>query len=228
MTARPQIAVEALDDVALARLCAARDEPALRHVITANNQRLFRAAWSILKNRWDAEEAVQAAYLRAFDRIGEFAGRSALSTWLTRIVINEALARLRSSRRRHAQFEAEGVSVLETYREALMRGSEPAPPDAALARAQLRQLLERAVAALPDSFRTVFVLRDVEGLSVEDTAELLGIPSATVKTRLHRARQRLQQALAPEVGSALSGVFPFAGADCAAMTERVLAAILKR
>ena len=228
MTAQRQLAVEELDDVELARLCAARNEPALRHVITANNQRLFRAAWSILKNRWDAEEAVQAAYLKAFDRIGDFAGRSALSTWLTRIVINEALGRLRSSKRRHAQLEAEGVSVLETYREALMRGSEPVPPDAAMARAQLRQLLERAVAALPDGFRTVFVLRDVEGLSVDDTAELLGIPSATVKTRLHRARQRLQQALAPEVGSALSGVFPFAGADCAAMTERVLAAILKR
>jgi RNA polymerase sigma-70 factor (ECF subfamily) len=228
MTARPQVAVEALDDVALARLCAARDEPALRHVITANNQRLFRAAWSILKNRWDAEEVVQAGYLKAFDRIGDFAGRSALSTWLTRIVINEALGRLRSAKRRHAQLEAEGVSVLETYREAMMRGSEPVSPDAAVAREQLRQLLERAVAALPDSFRTVFVLRDVEGLSVEDTADVLGIPSATVKTRLHRARQRLQQALAPEVGSALSGAFPFAGADCAAMTERVLAAILKR
>jgi RNA polymerase sigma-70 factor (ECF subfamily) len=228
MTARPQLAVEALDDVALARLCAARDEPALRHVITANNQRLFRAAWSVLKNRWDAEEAVQAAYLKAFGRIGEFAGRSALSTWLTRIVINEALGRMRSSRRRRAHLEAEGVSVLETYREELMRGSEPVPPDAAVAREQLRQLLERAVAGLPDSFRTVFVLRDVEGLSVEDTAETLGIAPATVKTRLHRARQRLQQALAPEVGSALRGAFPFAGADCAAMTEKVLAAILKR
>lgn len=228
MTARPQIAVETLDDVELARLCAARNEPALRYVITANNQRLFRAAWSILKNRWDAEEAVQAAYLKAFDRIGDFAGRSALSTWLTRIVINEALGRLRTSRRRHVQLEAEGVSVLENYREALMRGSEPVPPDATLAREQLRQLLERAVAALPDSFRTVFVLRDVEGLSVEDTAEALGVPPATVKTRLHRARQRLQQALAPEVGSALSGAFPFAGADCATMTERVLVTILKR
>ena len=228
MTAQRQLAVEELDDVELARLCAARNEPALRHVITANNQRLFRAAWSILKNRWDAEEAVQAAYLKAFDRIGDFAGRSALSTWLTRIVINEALGRLRSSKRRHAQLEAEGVSVLETYREALMRGSEPVPPDAAVARAQLRQLLERAVAALPDSFRTVFVLRDVEGLSVDETAEVLGIPPATVKTRLYRARHRLQQALAPEVGSALSGAFPFAGADCAAMTERVLTAILKR
>lgn len=228
MTARPQIAVETLDDVELARLCAARNEPALRYVITANNQRLFRAAWSILKNRWDAEEAVQAAYLKAFDRIGDFAGRSALSTWLIRIVINEALGRLRTSRRRHVQLEAEGVSVLENYREALMRGSEPVPPDATLAREQLRQLLERAVAALPDSFRTVFVLRDVEGLSVEDTAEALGVPPATVRTRLHRARQRLQQALAPEVGSALSGAFPFAGADCATMTERVLVTILKR
>ena len=228
MTAQRQLAVEALDDVELARLCAARDEPALRHVITANNQRLFRAAWSILKNRWDAEEAVQSGYLKAFDRIGDFAGRSALSTWLTRIVINEALGRLRSSKRRHAQLEADGVSVLETYREALMRGSEPVPPDATVAREQLRQLLERAVTALPESFRTVFVLRDVEGLSVEDTAEVLGIPPATVKTRLHRARQRLQQTLAPEVGSALSGAFPFAGADCAAMTERVLAAFLKR
>ena len=228
MTAQRQLAVEELDDVELARLCAARNEPALRHVITANNQRLFRAAWSILKNRWDAEEVVQAGYLKAFDRIGDFAGRSALSTWLTRIVINEALGRLRSSKRRHAQLEAEGVSVLETYREALMRGSEPVPPDAAMARAQLRQLLERAVAALPDGFRTVFVLRDVEGLSVDETAEVLGIPPATVKTRLYRARHRLQQALAPEVGSALSGAFPFAGADCAAMTERVLTAILKR
>ena len=228
MTALPRLAVEALDDVELAQLCAARDEAALRHVITANNQRLFRAAWSILKNRWDAEEAVQAAYLKAFDRIGDFAGRSALSTWLTRIAINEALGRLRSNKRQRVHLEAEGVSVLERYRENLMRGSEPAAPDETVAREQLRQLLERAVAALPPSFRTVFVLREIEGLSVEDTAEALGIPAGTVKTRFHRARQRLQEALAPEVRSALTGAFPFAGADCAAMTERVLAIILKR
>ena len=100
MTARSLVAMEALDDIGLARLCAVHDEAALRHVITANNQRLFRAAWSILKNRWDAEEVVQAAYLKAFDRIGDFAGRSALSTWLTRIAVNEALGRLRSNRRR--------------------------------------------------------------------------------------------------------------------------------
>lgn len=228
MTARPRAAIESLDDVGLAKLCAARDEAALRHVITANNQRLFRAAWSILRNRWDAEEAVQAAYLKAFAKIGDFAGRSALSTWLTRIAINEALGRLRSCQRRRAHLEAEGVSVLETYREALMRGSETAPPDATLAREQLRQLLERAVAALPDSFRTVFVLREIEGLSVEETAEALDLLPATVKTRAMRARRKLQQMLAPEVGEALVGAFPFAGADCAAMTERVLSMILKR
>lgn len=228
MTAQPLAAVEALDDLGLARLCAAHDEAALRHVITANNQRLFRAAWSILKNRWDAEDVVQAAYLKAFDRIGDFAGRSALSTWLTRIAVNEALGRLRSNRRRRVHLEAEGVSVLESYRENLMRGSQPAAPDETMAREQLRQILERAVAALPDNFRAVFVLRDVEGLSVDETSEALEIPPATVKTRLLRARRKLQEALAPEVCGVLTGAFPFAGADCAAMTERLLAIILKR
>ncbi|HEY0630202.1 MAG TPA: RNA polymerase sigma factor [Sphingomicrobium sp.] len=228
MSSRPQLAAATLNDVALARLCAARDEGALRHVITANNQRMFRAAWSILKDRPDAEEAVQAAYLKAFEKIGDYEGRSALSTWLTSIVINEALARLRTARRRRAALEEQGVAILDHYREALMRGSEPAAPDANVAREQLRRLLEQAVASLPQSFRSVFVLRDVEGLSVEETAELLGIPPPTVKTRLHRTRLRLQDALAPEVRGALVGAFPFAGADCAAMTEQVIATILRR
>lgn len=228
MSTRPQAAVTSLGDIELARLCAARDEAALRHVITCNNQRLFRAAWSILKDRPESEEAVQAGYLKAFDRIGGYEGRSSLSTWLTRIVINEALGRLRRARRRRAALDEQGVAVLDNYREALMRGSEPAAPDADVAREQLRHLLEQAVASLPQSFRSVFVLREVEGLSVEDTAEALGIPPPTVKTRLHRARLKLQEALAPEVRGALTGAFPFAGVDCAAMTERVLAIILKR
>ena len=137
MAARADIASAVLADAELARLCVARDAAALRHVITANNQRLFRAAWSILKDRNEAEEAVQAAYLKAFAKIGEFAGRSALSTWLTRIAINEALGRLRTNRRRRAQLEAQGVAMLNDYREALMRGSEPAAPDEAMAREQL-------------------------------------------------------------------------------------------
>lgn len=228
MTARRGIVPGILPELALARQCAAYDPAALRQLIGANNQRLFRAAWSVLKDRHEAEEAVQAAYLKALSAIDEFEGRSSLSTWLTRIVINEALARLRSARRRHAALEGQGVAVLDRYRETLMRGSEPAAPDAAVAREQLRRLLEQAVADLPISFRSVFVLREIEGLSVEETAETLSIPAATVKTRLHRARTKLQRALDPEIRGALAGAFPFAGADCAAMTERVLELILKR
>jgi RNA polymerase sigma-70 factor (ECF subfamily) len=197
----------------------------MRHVITTNNQRLFRTAWSILKSRPDAEEAVQAAYLSAFSSIGSFEGRSALSTWLTRIVVNEALGRRRADARRRRHLEQEGIAVLDNYREALMRGSDAASPDALVAREQIRKLLEQAVAELPDPYRTVFVLRDVEGLSGEETADILGIPIATVKTRLFRGRRQLQAMLAPEVASALQGTFPFAGSDCAALTARVLSRI---
>ena len=126
-------------------------------------------------------------------------------------------------RRRH--LEQEGVAVIETYRETLMRGSEAEGADVAVARGEIRKLLEQAVAALPDVFRTVFVLREVEGLTSEETAEILDVPVATVKTRLFRSRRRLQEMLAPELGTVLSGTFPFAGADCAALTERVLEAL---
>ena len=223
MTAQPKLDYSALADMELARRCGGGDPGAVRYLLTANNQRLFRAAWSILKDRGEAEEAVQAAYLSAFASIGRFEGRSTLSTWLTRIVINEALGRARSERRRRARLDAEGVPVLESYREKLMAGSESTPPDAAMAREQLRKLIERAVASLPEMFRTVFVLREIEGFSVEEAALALDIPAATVKTRLLRAKRRLQQALEPEVHEALVGTFPFAGGDCAALTERVLA-----
>jgi RNA polymerase sigma-70 factor (ECF subfamily) len=225
MSAQPQVDYSALDDVALARLCGRRDGQAVRHLVSANNQRLFRAAWSILKDRTDAEEAVQAGYLSAFAAIDRFEGRSSLSTWLTRIVINEALGRLRVRQRRRDQLESEGVRLIESYRERMAQASAAPAPDVSVAREQLRLLIERAVAELPDIFRSVFVLRDIEGLSVDETAEALGIAAATVKTRLHRARGKLQQALAPEVSGAFSGSFPFAGADCAALTERVLAAL---
>jgi len=211
-----------MTDVELARLCTARDADAVRHVIGANNQRLFRTAWSILKDKGEAEEALQAAYVSAFGKMGSFEGRSSLSTWLTRIVVNEALGRRRAEQRRRRQLEGEGVAVLDSYRESLMRGSEAEAPDMALARDQIRKMLEQAVADLPDVFRTVFVLREIEGLSSEETGAILDIPVQTVKTRLFRARRRLKESLAPEVATALSGTFPFAGSDCAALTERVL------
>lgn len=226
MATRPRLDYETLDDLALAGRVAARDPEAVRLLTARNNQRLFRAAWGILRNRAEAEDAVQCAYLRAIAGIADFAGRSALSTWLTRIVINEALGRERAARRRRAHLDVANVAVIDAYRDKLMRGSmSETLPDGALAREEIRRMLEGAVARLPEPFRLVFVLREVEDLSVEETAEALDIPPATVKTRHLRARRRLQQALAPELRSALTGAFPFAGADCEKMTFQVLEAI---
>jgi RNA polymerase sigma-70 factor (ECF subfamily) len=212
----------AMADVELAASCAAGDVDAVRHLVTANNQRLFRTAWSILKNRQEAEDVVQSSYANALTAIAGFEGRSSLTTWLTRIAINEALARKRVQERRRKHLEAEGVQVLETYREQLAKGSDAPSPEAEAAREKLRSLLERAIGDLPENFRTVFVLHEIEGLSVEEAAQALEIPTGTVKTRLMRARRKLQQALAPEVRNALSGTFPFAGLDCARLTERVV------
>ena len=225
MTTQTMLDYDRMDGAELAQRCAARDSDAIRHVITANNQRLFRAAWSILKSRPDAEEAVQAAYLAAFANMGSFEGRSSLSTWLTLTIVNEALMRRRSEQRRRTHLEQEGATVLDDYRETMMRGSHAETPDVAVAREQIRKLLEKAVAELPDSFRTVFVLREIEGLSGEETAEILDVPVATVKTRLFRGKRQLQEMLAPEMSTVLNGTFPFAGSDCAALTARVLTAL---
>ena len=216
-----------LSDSELASRIAERDVAAVRLVTDRNNQRLFRTAWSILKDRSEAEEAVQDGYMKAFDAIETFAGRSSLSTWLTRIVVNEALSRRSRRQRRSRLLNQESVVVLEEYREKLMAGSVTQSPEKVLMRRQIAKLLETAIARLPDTFRPVFVLREIEGLSVEDTAEALQIPEETVKTRLFRARRRLQKELDPELCGALSEAFPFAGADCEALTNRVLASFSK-
>ena len=167
-----------------------------------------------------AEDAVQSAYLNAFAAMAGFDGRASLSTWLTRIMINEALRRARAAAARNAALDEASVTVIDDYREKLMRGSASAvAPDADLARAQLRSVLERAIALLPDEFRLIFILREAEELSINEVAELLDIPAATVKTRHLRAKRRLQQALGPEVKTALLGTFPFGGATCAALDD---------
>ena len=211
-----------LSDLELASRIAATDVAAVRLVTGRNNQRLYRTAWSILKDRSEAEEAVQDGYMKAFYAIKTFSGSSSLSTWLTRIVVNEALDRRRRAQKRSRMLNQESVLVLEEYREKHMAGSHSHSPEKILMRRQIAKLLETAIARLPDTFRPVFVLREIEGLSVEDTAEALQIPEETVKTRLFRARRRLQKELDPELCGALSETFPFAGADCEAMTERVL------
>lgn len=214
---------EHLSDVELARLVVQRDSEAVRVITRRNNQRLYRAAWSVLRDRAEAEDAVQDAYLKAFSAMASFAGASSLSTWLTRIVINQALERKRTAERRERLLRDQSVIDIDDYRESFMAGSEtPQSPEAETMRRQIAKLLERAIANLPETFRPVFVLREIEGLSVEETAEALQIPKETVKTRLLRSRRRLQRELDPELRDALRETFPFAGADCDALTERVV------
>ena len=223
MTTQPEQSNEASSDVALVAGIARNDPQAIRLVTQRNNQRLFRAAWGILKNRAEAEDAVQEAYVRAFTAIGRFNGLSSLSTWLTRIVINEALMRKRSAKRRAAALNASSVVVIDEYRERLMGSPERrATPEQDMMRAQLAKLLEGAVAQLPEAYRLVFMLREIEGLSVEETAEALQILPQTVKTRFLRARRSLQQLLDPELKNAFGDAFPFAGADCESLTRRIL------
>lgn len=215
---------ERASDVELCRLVVQRDPHAIRLITSRNNQRLYRAAWSILKDRAEAEEAVQDGYLKAFAAMDGFEGRSALTTWLTRIVINEALARRRTAERRARLYREQQIADIEIYRERFMASTVATEsPEADVMRRQVARVLERAIGKLPENFRTVFVLREVEGLSVEETATVLQIREETVKTRLLRARRRLQQELDPELREALHGAFPFAGADCDRLTECVLA-----
>lgn len=204
-----ELRYESRSDLELAAGIARREAGAVRLVMRRNNQRLFRAAWGILRNREDAEDAVQSAYLKAFAAIKDFAGRSSLSTWLTRIVINNALTYARGARRRRSWIEEKEVPILDDYREMLMRGSISESPERAVAREQVGQMLDEAIDQLPAPFRAVFVLREIEELNVGEVAETLGIPAATVKTRHLRARRRLQRILGPGLRGALSGKFPF-------------------
>lgn len=209
---QPKVDLRELTDAALAARIVVGDADAATIVIQRNNQRLYRAAFSILSNRSEAEDALQSAYLRAFAGIAAFGGRSSLSTWLTRIVINEALGRVRAARRREGCFDGSSVLVLDEYRDKLMRGSiGGGPPDHVLARQQLRQMLESAIAALPRDFRLVFILRDIEGLSVEAAAAALEVPQATVKTRHLRARRRLQKFARSRNQHGLAGNLPVRG-----------------
>ncbi len=213
-----------LDDMALVRQVLARDVEAARQLLTLNNQRLFRAAWSILLDRGEAEDAVQEGYAKAFAALPSFKGESALSTWLTRIVVNEALERKRRAGRRRRQLESQGVAFIEAYRESLMRGSAAGPsPEQSVMRTELARVIEAAIARLPEVFRPAFVLREIEGLSVAETAAALGVTEATVRTRLHRAKQRLQAELEPHVSGVRAATLPFAGLDCQALTACVLA-----
>jgi RNA polymerase sigma-70 factor (ECF subfamily) len=212
------------DDVTLLERTAAHETGAFERLMRRHNSRLFRVARAILKDDAAAEDAVQEAYLEAFRHAGEFRGDAQVSTWLTRIVINQSLMRLRRLKRDRVvvPFEGEGGDGSGAREEP--RDERAESPAVSTLRAEVRRLLERRIDELPAAFRTVFVMRDVEEMSVQETADLLGIPPATVRTRLFRARALLRQALARDLDSATIDVFAFAGARC----DRIVAAVLAR
>ncbi len=212
----------AVEDDLLARV-RVRDETAVRAIIRDNNRRLFRLARSIVKDDSEAEDVVQEGYVRAFTRLAEFRGESSLSTWLTRIVINEALGRLRRRRKTVDWESVEAMPAMQAQIISFPSGSSQPDPERTMAQHEIHHILERAIDALPEPFRLVLVARLVEEMSIEETADLLGVRPETVKTRLHRARLLLRNDLERQVGPALTGVFPFAGARCERMADVVMA-----
>lgn len=217
-------APQPLDDVELARRIGARDERAFETVMRAHNSMLYRLARSILRDDADAEDAVQDAYLSAYRNIATFRGGAKLSTWLARIVINEAYGRLRKQKQRGVvvPFDAGNHEQARTEEET-MADDRTEQPDAAAMRAELRRLLERQIDALPEQFRTAFVLREVEEMSVEDAAECLDVPAATVRSRAFRARALLRESLSRGIDTATVDAFGFAGARCDRIVANVLA-----
>jgi RNA polymerase sigma-70 factor (ECF subfamily) len=196
------------------------DVEAFEQLMRSHNRMLFRTARAILRDDAEAEDALQEAYLRAYRAMGAFRGEAKLSTWLARIVANEALARRRKAVRRAEIVPIRaGVEQDELAQQADPRSPE-GPADLA-ERRELRRLLEASIDGLSDSFRAVFVLRAVEGLSVEETAAALGLPEATVRTRFFRARGRLRKVLSPNLEEA----FGFAGARCDRIVARVKTAL---
>lgn len=213
-------------DLDLASMVAAGDPGAFEVLMRRHNGALYRTARSILRDDAEAEDVVQESYLLAYRKMASFRGDASLSTWLTRIVVNEATGRLRKTRRRADIIElVPGTAGVEREEEHMSseRGAPETPDDAAL-RAEARRLIEARIDALPDRLRTVFMLRAVEDLSVQETADILGIPEATVRSQYFRARGLLREALARDFDRAVDAAFSFDGERC----DRIVAAVLGR
>lgn len=204
-----------LPDEAIVARVLGGDTAAFELLMRRHNQKVFRATRAVLKNDDEAEDAMQAAYVSAYTHLADFGGRAAFSTWLVRIAVHEAFARLRKTKR------TASLDDVEMYEEPM--ATTRSPEDAA-SDVELRGVLEEAVDALPLGFRTVFVMRAVEDMSAVDVAEALGIPEETVRTRLHRARGLLRDHLAKKLETAAPEAFGFHLSRC----DRVVAAVLAR
>ena len=210
----------ALDDRVLVRMASDDDEQAVRVLVRRHNRRLFRVARAVLKDDAEAEDVVQETYVRAFTNLASFRGDASLSTWLTRIALNDALGRARR-RRPSVEFRDDEIQEGRVLMFPSMTTAE-SNPETETARGHMRKILEEAVDELPEPFRVIFVMRDVEGLNVEETASHLSIKAETVKTRLFRARRLLRNAIEQRLSAGFSELFPFDGDRCAHMADRVI------
>lgn len=210
-------------DAELCERVRAGDKGAFEQLMRRHNRTLFRTARAILRDDAEAEDALQEAYLQAYQAIGGWRGEAKLSTWLARIVANEALMRLRKQARRAEIVPLQSSATLEGLNE-IPDTDMKKTPDREAERIEMRRLLETQIDALPDDYRAVFMLRAVEELTVEETAKVLGIPEATVRSRLFRARSLLREGLASRIDLACEEAFAFAGERC----DRIVANVMKR
>lgn len=209
-------------DTELAARAAAGDTLAFERILRRHNRLLFRTARSILKSDAEAEDALQDGYLRAWHALSSFRAEAKLSTWLVRIVVNEALGRLRRHSAQVIPLDA-AIDSNGLHAEDWMEDDPEHQPDRMAMRGEIRRLMEARIDLLPDGFRSVFMLRAVEEMSVEEVALALDLPEATVRTRFFRARGLLRESLSREVDVALGDAFSFDGARCDRIVAKVMA-----
>lgn len=214
-------------DLELALRAASGDEMAFEAIMRRHNRLLFRTARAILKSDTDAEDVVQQAYLQAWQALGDFRADAKLSTWLVRIVVNEALGQLRRRQLKLVPLEAVMVSTAQMDAN-WQQDDMDRSPDRAAMRSELRRIMEARIDLLPDDFRRVFMLRGVEEMSVEEVSQILEIPEATVRTRFFRARSMLREGLSQDLDMALSDAFTFDGERCNRIVSLVRARLPPR
>ena len=217
----PQAATARTAEAELVRRARARDESAVRAILQANNRRLYRLARGILRNDGEAEDVVQETYVQAFTHLDDFRGDSSLATWLSRIAMNLAVGRLRRQRP-GVEWTTLPPGVLEAQIIHFPLSSASGDPERSMAQREIQRVVEHAIDELPEAFRLVFVTRVIEGMNVEETAEILELKPETVKTRLHRARAMLRDNVEKKIGPVVMEAFPFAGERCERLTEAVL------
>ena len=208
-----------LTDLEIVRRVLDGDTPLFELLMRRHNERVYRTARAIVRNENEAEDVMQQAYVNAFTHLSQFHGTARFSTWLTRIAVNEALARVR----RQSRYEPLGDDV--SHVESMMVDLRPGTPEHEASAAELRGLLEWAIDTLPDGLREVFVLRDVEGASTAETAACLSVTEDVVKTRLSRARGALRRSLVERTGASAPDVFRFYAPRCDRVVEGVLVRI---